>query len=449
MRFSFDRDPSQGRLLFPITEMSKPTRTPHNPDDPESGTRKAGRKALIRFHVWRDGPVSRGWLADHLSLNLPTVSHCVGELLSSGDLVEEGYANSTGGRKPQLLDINPQRGAVVGLTFSSRGISSAWSDFKGTLHNHRIYGFNPADGRSAALDTLQQAVRDQIKAHAATPGAGPIRQIGVGVSGLVNQATGVSRLFPRFEEWSDVPLREIIQREFQIPTVLDSHIAAIALAENIFGKYKGFENALYVQLGPGLGLGIIIYGQIYRGSKSNVGEFGHTTVTEGGPICYCGNYGCLESVASDYALVQQAEAAMKEGVNTRILEFAPSPGKVTPGAVFRAAAEGDRLALNLVEKVGRLLGAGIGNLVNLFGPEIIIIGGTMAEAGDLLLNPICTTLTHKALDRMERGAEVRTSSFGTEEAIKGAVTLALHHYLAAELPESRRGIRSPVAAAVS
>jgi predicted NBD/HSP70 family sugar kinase len=258
----------------------------------------------------------------------------------------------------------------------------------------------------------------------------PVRHIGIGISGLLNVAEGISNVFPRFEEWVDVPLRDLIEKRFDIPTTLDNHIAAIALAESVCGNYRGFENALYVQLGPGLGAGIVIGGKIYRGSKRNVGEFGHTTITENGPICYCGNYGCLESVASDYAMVQRAEAALKEGVNTRIPEFTPEPAHITPGSIFRAAREGDRFASNLVEKVGTLLGTGIGNLVNLFGPEVIILGGTMAEAGDLILDPICRTVRAKALERMEKDVEIRTSSFGKDEAIKGATTLALFQHFA-------------------
>jgi predicted NBD/HSP70 family sugar kinase len=397
------------------------------------GARKTERKNLIRFNVWKDGPLSRGHLADALNLNLPTVSNCVAELLTSSDVVEEGYATSTGGRKPQLLDINPSRGSVIGLTFSSRGISSAWANFKGTLFNPKIYPFVPSEGKTKAIENLVVAIRDQVQNLENSEGSGPLVQVGIGISGLVNPSAGISIGFPRFEEWMDVPLREIVEKQFGVPVVIDSHIAAIALAETIFGKYRGFRNALYVQLGPGLGLGIVINGEIYRGSKLNVGEFGHTTITENGPICYCGNYGCLESIASDYALVQQAEAAIKEGVSTHIPDYTPQPGKITPGSIFRAAKEGDRFASNLLERVGRLLGTGIANLVNLFGPEVIILGGTMAEAGDLLLNPICSTLRTKALDRMEKGVEIKTTSFGTDEALKGATTLALYQYLTRDL----------------
>lgn len=396
--------------------------------------RRAHRLALIKFHVWREGPVSRARIGQLLDLNLPTVSHCVGELLKEGEIVEEGFAQSSGGRKPQLLNVNPRKGSVIGITFSTRGISSAWADLRGNLNNIRIYPFSLSLGKERTLEVLRQAAQDQMEAVRLAPDAGPVKQIGIGVSGLVDAREGISLGFPRFDEWVDVPLGEIFESAFHIPTVVDNHIVAVTLAESVVGQLKDYENALYVQLGPGLGVGILINGRIYRGSKLNVGEFGHTTITENGPICYCGNYGCLESLASDYALVQQTEAALREGVKTTIPDYAPEPGKITTGAIFRAAADGDRFALNLVEKAARLLGTGIANLVNLFGPEVIIIGGTMAEAGgDMLMSAICATLSTKALDRMEKDVEIRRSSFGNEEAIRGAVTLALYHYFTAPL----------------
>lgn len=389
------------------------------------GQRQQNRRGLAKYCVWKRGPQSRAQLAEALNLNLPTVSVLASGLLSSGELVEEGFSDSTGGRKAQLVDLNGDLGTVVGLTFSSRGITSATADLKGRLHNHRIFPFSPADGRQRALDTVREAIGEQVAFVDGAKSMPAPSQIGIGISGVVNRSAGVSRLFPRFEEWRDVPLREIAEKDFGVPAVVDSHLAAIALAEATFGKHRGFRNALYVQLGPGLGVGIIIGGRVYRGSQEHAGEFGHTAVVENGPVCYCGSYGCLESVASDSALVQQAEAGMREGVQTRIGEFLSEPGKVTPGAVLRAAAAGDRFAANLTGRVASLIGMGIANLVNLFGPELVILGGTMAEAGELMINPISATMAGRVLDPIGKGVEIRSSSFGNEEGIKGAVTLAL------------------------
>jgi predicted NBD/HSP70 family sugar kinase len=382
----------------------------------------------VLFEIWQKAPVSRAQLSDELGLSLPTISAAITILMQRGEVIDGKMAASTGGRKAQLVDICAEKGRVIGVSFTSRGICSAWSDMKGGLHNISHYSFVPSEGREKALETLYECIQDQMSASSV-----PVVRIGLGISGLLDNVAGISNAFPRFEAWNDVPLKPLIEDRFKIETIVDGHIAGITLAEMLSGKYKGFENALFIKLGPGLGVGIVIGGRLYRGSRRNVGEFGHTTLREeGGTLCYCGNYGCLECMAGDHAVVQQARSALAEGVQTRIVEFmianGHGPNKLTVNEIFAAAEAGDRFALNLVERTARLLGTGIANLVNLFGPEMIILGGTMAEAGDVLLNPICQTLHTKALDRIEKNVQIRTGSFGEDEAVQGAVTLALHHY---------------------
>lgn len=380
--------------------------------------------ADIAFEIWRSGPISRAALARSLNLSLPTIANAVQELQRQGILDNGPLSPSTGGRKAQLVDVRRDLGHVVGVSFTSRGISAATGDMKGGLRNIRQYPFTIPEGREAALRTIEQAIQDQLDAEPEPP-----KHLGLVVSGLLNRAEGVSLAFPRFEEWTNVPLVGRMEDRFHIPTVLDSHIAGTTLAELLFGRQRGFNNALYVQLGPGLGMGIVVNGQLYRGSGLNVGEFGHICMREeGGPLCYCGNYGCLESLAGDHALVQQAQAGLKEGVQTLLADPASQPGKLSIHDIFKAAAGGDRFALNLVERAARLLGAGIANVTNLLGPDIIILGGTMTGAGELLLDSICNTLHTKALNRVEKHVQIVTDSFGKHDTITGAVATALYHH---------------------
>lgn len=392
--------------------------------DSNNPTQPQRHAAQIAFEIWKSGPVSRAALAHSLGLSLPTIANAVQELLRKGIVDDGPLSPSTGGRKAQLVDVRRDLGRVVGISFTSRGISAATGDMKGSLRNIRQYPFTIAEGREAALCILEQAIEDQLDAEPEPP-----KQIGLVVSGLLNRPEGVSLAFPRFEEWTNVPLVARMEKRFNIPTILDSHIAGTTLAELLFGNHRGFNNALYVQLGPGLGMGIVVSGELYRGSGPNVGEFGHISMREeGGPLCYCGNYGCLESLAGDHALVQQAQSGLKEGVQTRLADPASAPGSLSIREVFKAAAGGDRFAINLVERAARLLGTGIANVTNLLGPDIIILGGTMTGAGDLLLDSICNTLHTKALNRVEKHVQIVTDSFGKHDTITGAVATALFHH---------------------
>jgi N-acetylglucosamine repressor len=389
--------------------------------------KKAQRKAFLQYTIWREGPISRGDLARMARLNLPTISTLIGELMAEDEVIEEGFASSTGGRRPQLLDINPSTGYVIGVTFYSRGISSAFSNLKGQIENRKDFEFNPSLGREATIDLIGRAIQVQVEALEPRGGRRVIRQIGVGISGLVDKERGISREFPRFDDWKDVPLQRILEERFAIPAVIDNNVATITLAELIFGDLRRHKNALNVHLGSGIGAGIVIGGKVYKGSRSYVGEFGHITAVENGPICYCGNYGCLEAVASEYALVQQAEAALREGVHSVIVETG-GERRVNGHGIFKAAESGDRLAIHLLEKACSLIGTGIAALINLFGPEVIILGGAMAEAGDILIGPLRRTIQTKSLERIQPDLEIRVSAFGQNAGLMGALTLALHNH---------------------
>lgn len=386
------------------------------------------RTAAVLYQLWKEGPISRGTLAELMGLNLPTVSAVVQELIKRGELIEEGFATSTGGRKAQLLDVNPKRGGVVAIEFSSRGILSASSDMKGRLHNHVIRPFNPTLGKDGTISAVMDAIEDQRQFLREDEGL-EMARIGLVMSGLLDETKGISVSFPRFDDWHNVPIVEILSNRFKVPVSLASHVIGTTLAESIFGRFKDLKNFIYIHLGPGLAIGMVIDGFVYRGMKSTVGEFGHLTVDDNGPICYCGNYGCLETVASDWALVQQAEQAINEGVQTHIPEHVDDSGHITPSAIFQAADMGDRLAANMIDKAGHFIGTSLAGVVNMLAPQAIVFGGSMADDGERLIKAIQHTVKRRALEALEKDIQVDLGTFGLQAGVFGAVAIALHmHY---------------------
>ena len=362
-----------------------------------------------------------------LDLKPPTVSALVNDLIKSGRVREGKFADSSGGRRAKLLEIVPFWGWVIGLEFSSWGIISAASDMNGEIYNVRKVPVSADWTRENIIQNLINLIRYQT-AYIHRRDRNPIFRIGVAISGLVDSETGYSINFPRLEEWKDIPLRDILEEEFSIPVIIENRITGMTVAEHLFGAHRDTRDALLIQLGPGLGMGLILNGSVRRGNKWSVGEFGHIAIAEDGPLCYCGKRGCLESLASDYALVGEARKAIREGVNTRIPEFAGPDGEITAEAICHAAADGDRLAHGIIDKVGYYIATGVANLLNVLGPEVILFSGTMVESCDALLDCIQRNLRVHTLEYIEKHVQVSRATFGAEEGIKGAVTLALDNF---------------------
>lgn len=384
------------------------------------------RENVILYHIWANRTLSRGDISRILNLKPPTVSALVNDLITAKRVVEAHYAESSGGRRARLLEIIPDWGWLVGLEFSSMGITSAAADMKGEIYNIKKTLIEQPFQRQKILQNIVNTIQYQLS-YIHRHSRNPVFRIGIAISGLVNSSTGVSISFPRFEEWKDVPLKEILEKEFKVPVVLENRITAITVAENLFGQYKGIQDSLIFLLGPGLGMGMILNGKVRRGQKWSVGEFGHIAVTENDSLCYCGKRGCLESLASNYALVAQAREAIKKGVSTRIIDFT-TKNEVTAKAICLAAADGDRLAYGLIERVGHYIATGIANLLNVLGPDLIIIGGLMVESSDVLLDCIRRNLRVHTLEYIEKQVKIEKASFGSDGGIRGAITIGLNDY---------------------
>jgi N-acetylglucosamine repressor len=374
--------------------------------------------------LWRFGPTTRNFLATRLSLNPAIISNLVRLLQDRNLIVKIGNATSTGGRKAELIDVNPSLRTLIGVEFSTRGLFAATARLRGDLQNKQVVPFMRDESQDELIDKISSLVEGQI---AWLDKEGINREnalIGIALSGMVDQTNGVSLSFPRLENWSNVSLKQIIEDRCKIPVTLGSHMHGATVVEHLFGNARGARDALFVQAGPGIGLGMVLNGRVYRGYRGLGGEFGHTQVLDNGPLCYCGSRGCLESLASDEAVLARAHKGVKNAINTDLHKLRREDGSLTTGHIFKAASDGDRFALNIVEEVGYYLGVGIANLINLMAPEVIVLGGTMLSDNELLLEVVTRTIKSKVLRRLQDEVEIKTSAFGKEAGLRGAVTLA-------------------------
>ena len=275
-------------------------------------------------------------------------------------------------------------------------------------------------GYEYTISNIKQAIYDLMKETKTTNN--DIGAIGFGFPGQIDCENGVVRLLPNIPGWVNVPIAQMMQDEFNIPTRVDNDVRCAALGELKFGAGKGCQNLVCITVGTGIGSGLIINGKLVRGASNAAGEIGHIKLTiKDGPRCGCGDTGCLEAYASGPSIVAMAENYILGGKSTKFRELA-NPD-ISPYIVAEAAKQGDNVALRIFKIMGEYIGIGLSSVVNLLNPEKIIIGGGVADAGDILLQPIKDTIKNRAMKISADAVEVVPAQLGNTAGVIGASLL--------------------------
>ena len=235
--------------------------------------------------------------------------------------------------------------------------------------------------------------------------------VGIGLAGIIDADRGVLRYSPIFG-WHDVPLVDLLQTRLKVPIFIDNDVNTFTLTERWFGKGQGVDNFLTVTVGRGIGMGIVVNGQLYQGVKGGAGEFGHTVINPEGQMCDCGKRGCLETYASDPALVRAAKTSFENGKMKKAVN--------SINELQTLAEEGDPGAKNVYAKAGETLGRGIANLINVFNPELIIIGGEGVGAGELLFKPLCEAVENYVMPGLADDTEIKIELWNDDAWARGA-----------------------------
>lgn len=314
---------------------------------------------------------------------------------------------------------------IIGIDLGGSNIVAAVVDEKGSVINRLEEPTKGKQGADLVLDQLRGMIL-RLK-NSSLDENRQILAIGLGSPGGIGSQGAVTGDALNIRGWEGTPLKSIIEKTINIPTYIDNDANVAALGESAFGAGKGIRNLICLTLGTGIGGGLIIDGKIYRGFRGSAAELGHITVeAESGERCLCGNYGCLEAYTSARAIVDMITRGIEDGVRTSVRELSKSNlKKITAQIVFEAARAGDELAKSIVNKFARYLGAGIASLLNILNPEMVIIGGGMAQSGDIFLESVREIISKRALRATAKDVRVVLAKLGKDAGVIGAAALAM------------------------
>lgn len=341
----------------------------------------------------------------------------------SGPLSQQSTTRTTG----KLLAM---QGYVVGIEISGSGSrqSVALADLQGNILHRARRPLEYVPDTGTVLKLIDEMLEETLTSERL--GSGRVLRVGVAVGGLVDASSGIVRTLHHAHGWADFPLQDYFETRLDRPCIIDTNANAAALAEVKRGAAYGMEQrvVLYVGLGRGIGGGLVVNGEIYHGVSSTAGEIGHLFVKENGPKCSCGHFGHLEAIASAQAIVRSMIGLSVEHPETeealRLVTGARAE-RITAEQVFRLAQAGDPIAQGVTEEVIDYLGIALANIVHIVNPGIIILGGQVAQAGDLLIQPLQNRLRDLCLKEAIQSVRVTQGALGSEANITGAVTLAL------------------------
>ncbi|MCM8711793.1 ROK family protein [Clostridium sp. SYSU_GA19001] len=307
---------------------------------------------------------------------------------------------------------------VVGIDLGGTKISGALADLQGNVLSQFTMPTDAHEGEQAVLSRIIQVIEKVITDSGKT--AEEVKAIGIGSPGPLDAKSGIIITTPNLP-FKNFKLVEPIAEKFNIPTYLDNDANVAAIGEYMLGAGKGTTNMVYVTVSTGVGGGAILNGKIYRGSTSNALEVGHTTVLPNGPRCNCGNYGCVEALASGTAIGRQAKEAVESGLETSLKNYE----KVTSYEVFKEAEKGDKVSKEILDRSLGYLGIGIANIISSFDPEMVVIGGGVSKGGQIVFDKVKEVVNERCFKAMAESCKIVPAALGTDAGVIGAVALAL------------------------
>lgn len=386
----------------------------------EAGSKSALVKKRIITHYIYNGSSTITDLSKELDLSIPTVTKFISEMCEDGYINDYGKLETSGGRHPSLYGLNPESGYFIGVDIKKFAVNIGLINFKGDMMELKMNIPYKLENTPEAMEELCKLINSFIKK--AKVNTEKILNININISGRVNPESGYS--FSQFN-FSERPLAEVLTEKIGYQVCIDNDTRAMTYGEYLQGCVKGEKNIIFVNLSWGLGIGIIIDGKIYTGKSGFSGEFGHINVFDNEILCHCGKKGCLETEASGSALYRTLLERIKNG------ECSILSGRIdnrelplTLDEIIAAVNKEDLLCIEIVEEIGQKLGKQIAGLINIFNPELVIIGGTLSLTDDYIAQPIKTAIKKYSLNLVNQDSTITLSKLKDKAGIIGACMLA-------------------------
>jgi len=379
-------------------------------------------KSLIIKHLYFDKGLSCAELSEILDKSLPSMSKAINELIEEGLVVEDGYARSSGGRRPLVYSIKAD--AMYMLTVAMDQFSTRIQLVD--LLNNPIADMITFELRLLNNKEALPQLIAQINEYIDRTGIArdKFAGIGIGMPGFINVNEGINYTYLDADDQS---LTQLITLETGVPTYIDNDSSLIALAEQKFGIAKAQKDVMVINLGWGIGLGMIVNGEIYRGYNGFAGEFSHIPLSEDGALCICGKRGCLEAEASMLVVVQKTIEGIKEGRVSSLKYFEEGHPKLVGDAIMEAANNGDQFAIDLLSDAGYKIGKALAILIHIMNPASIVLSGRGAVVGKILLAPIQQALNKYCIPRLAASTELLISELGFDAELIGAAILVMEN----------------------
>ncbi|MEC5423447.1 ROK family transcriptional regulator [Virgibacillus sp. C22-A2] len=376
---------------------------------------KSVNKSIILNKIRTSEPTSRAQIAKDTKLTPPTVSSIVKELIEQGIVMESDSGQSMGGRKPTMLHINKTAFHIVGVDAGPDRIEYILSDLSGVVRGRGSIKLDMPITNERFLSLLKKGIHEVVE-------DAPVKEeeimgIGVAMHGVVDVESGISLVAPNLG-LTNIPIKEELEKEFQVLIKVENDARAMASGEAWFGGHGESDSMVAVNLGRGVGAGIVVDGKLFHGAQDIAGEIGHMTIDIHGEICECGNRGCLQTFATGSAIADRARKKIDE--LERLGTF-----KLTGESVFELAKAGNKTYIDILEETGVFIGIGLTNLIHLVNPRKIVLGGGVMKSAQFILPAIHETIEQRALTPDAKQTQVVVTELGNDATLLGAVSLLL------------------------